>query len=242
MPELVFQRIVLKVSGEVLMGDQGYGIDPQVLKALAKEIKEVKDLGVEVAVVIGGGNIFRGLTAAEEGIDRISGDYMGMLATVINALALQDFLEKEGVFSRVLSAIRMEQLAEPYIRRRAIRHLEKGRVVVFAAGTGSPYFSTDTAAALRAIEIGAEVVLKGTKVRGVYTSDPTLDQKARKYDRLSYMEVINRGLGVMDSTAVTLCMDHKLPIIVFNLREKGNLKRIILGEPLGTLVEEGDDD
>lgn len=242
MSKPVFKRVVLKVSGEVLVGEQGYGIDAEVLKAIAQEVKGVKDLGVELVVVVGGGNIFRGLAASAEGVSRVSGDYMGMVATVINALALQDFLESQGIPTRVLSAIKMEELAEPYVRRRAICHLEKGRVVILAAGTGSPYFSTDTAAALRAVEIEAEAVLKGTKVDGVYSADPVVDLTARKYGRLSYMEVLKEGLAVMDATAVTLCMDNKLPIIVFNLKERGNLKRLILGEPLGTLVEGGDND
>lgn len=232
----VFKRVVLKLSGEAMQGDSGYGIDAGVVKDIARQIKEIKELGVEIAVVIGGGNIFRGTEAASEGMDRSAADYMGMLATVINSLALQDVLEKEGVFTRVQTAIEMQELAEPYIRRRAIRHLEKGRVVILAGGTGNPYFSTDTAAALRAIEIDAEVILKATKVDGVYSSDPLKDKKAVKYSRLKYIDVLKKGLKVMDATAISLCMDNALPIIVFNLKKKGNIKKVVLGEKIGTIV------
>lgn len=224
------------------MGDKEFGLDPQASISIAQQVKEVKDLGVDVAMVMGGGNIFRGLSAStqdsfgEGGMDRVSADYMGMLATLINALALQDSLEKLGVSTRVMTAIRTEAVAEPYIRRRAIRHMEKGRVILLAGGTGNPYFTTDTAAALRAIEIGAEVVMKGTKVDGVYDDDPVKNPSAKMFDSLSYMEVLNRKLKVMDTTAVSLCMDNKLPIIVFNLLRKGNLKKILLGEKLGTVV------
>ncbi|MBI5039590.1 MAG: UMP kinase [Nitrospirae bacterium] len=231
-----FHRVILKVSGEALMGDKGYGIDPVVIDSVAGEIKEVHEMGVEIAVVIGGGNIFRGLAATAIGMERASADYMGMLATVLNALALQDALDKKGVVTRVQSAIEMRALAEPYIRRRAIRHLEKKRVVIFAAGTGNPYFSTDTAAALRAIEIGAEVILKGTKVDGVYDADPMTHKSAVKFESLSYLEVLQRGLKVMDATAISLCKDNNLPIIVFNLRDKGNVKRVVMGEEIGTLI------
>lgn len=236
MPIPVFKRILLKLSGEALMGEQGYGIDRTILTQIAEEIKDVKSLGVEVAVVIGGGNIFRGLAASAQGMDRVSADHMGMLATVINSLALQDALEKQGLFTRVLSAIKMEQVAEPFIRRRAIRHLEKGRIVIFAAGTGNPYFTTDTAASLRAIEVEADVILKGTRVDGVYDSDPEKNADAFKFDRISYLDVVKKGLNVMDITAVTLCMENKLPIIVFNLKTSGNLKKLILGENVGTRV------
>ncbi len=231
-----FSRVILKVSGEALMGEKGYGIDPVVIDSIAEEIKEVHEMGVEIAVVIGGGNIFRGLGAAAIGMERASADYMGMLATVLNALALQDALEKKGIVTRVQSAIEMRALAEPYIRRKAIRHLEKKRVVIFAAGTGNPYFSTDTAAALRAIEIGAQVILKGTKVDGVYDSDPMINQSARRFDSLTHLEVLQRGLKVMDATAISLCKDNSLPIIVFNMRNKGNVKRVVMGEEIGTLI------
>ena len=222
------------------MGEQTYGIDPNVATQIANDIGEIQQLGVQVGVVIGGGNIFRGLAASAKGMDRATADYMGMLATVINALALQDALEKIGVTTRVATAIEMRAVAEPFIRRKAVRHLEKGRVVVLAAGTGNPYFTTDTAAALRAMEMRAEVILKGTKVDGVYTADPMLDKTATRYDRISYLQVIGRSLRVMDSTAITLCMDNKLPIVVFNLREPGNLRRVIMGEPVGTLVSATD--
>jgi uridylate kinase len=232
-----FKRIVLKLSGEALQGNQGYGIDYNVLVSIARQIKEVRSLGVEMAIVIGGGNIFRGIAGSTKGMDRASADYMGMLATVLNALALQDALEKNGVFTRVQSAIEMEALAEPYIRRRAIRHLEKGRVVIFAGGTGNPYFTTDTTAALRAIEIGAEVILKATKVDGVYSSDPIKNKTAKKYKTLRYMDVLKRGLKVMDATATSLCMDNELPIIVFSMMKSGNIKRVIMGEKIGTTVK-----
>lgn len=236
MKGLKYKRILLKLSGEALMGDKGYGIDSSTVDFMAEEIRKVVDMGVEVAIVIGGGNIFRGVEASVKGMERASADYMGMLATVINALALQNALEKHGVPTRVQSAIEMRELAEPYIRRRAIRHLEKGRAVIFAAGTGNPYFTTDTAAALRAMEIGAEVILKATKVDGVYSSDPIKDLKAKKYNTVSYIEVLKKGLGVMDSTAISLCMDNSLPIVVFNLRGKGNIKKVIEGKKIGTLV------
>jgi len=231
-----YKRILLKLSGEALMGQQGSGIDPDMVLGIALEIKEVANLGIEVGLVIGGGNIFRGLSASARGMDRVSADYMGMLATVINSLALQDYLERNGVYTRVLTAIKMEQIAEPFIRRRAIRHLEKGRIVIFAAGTGNPYFTTDTAAALRAIEIEADVIMKGTKVDGVYDSDPSENKHAKKFNELSYLEVVKRRLKVMDTTAVTLCMENKLPIIVFNLTKRGYLQRILQGEPLGTKI------
>jgi uridylate kinase len=231
-----YKRILLKLSGEALMGEQGYGIDHTVLDAITSEVKEIYDLGVEVAVVIGGGNIFRGLSGAAKGMERASADYMGMLATVLNALALQNVLENKGVTTRVQSAIEMRELAETYIRRRAVRHLEKRRIVIFAAGTGNPYFTTDTAAALRAMEIGAEVIMKATKVDGVYNADPMKDKTATKFDKLTYIDVLQKDLRVMDATAISLCMDNNLPIIVFNLNMSGNIKRIILGETVGTLV------
>ena len=236
-----YRRILLKLSGEALLGDASYGIDPQALRNIAEEIKVVHEAGTEVGVVIGGGNMFRGMAAAEEGMDRVSADYMGMLATVINALALQDALERIGVITRVQTAITMEEVAEPYIRRRATRHLEKGRVVIFAAGTGNPYFTTDTAASLRAIEIEAEVILKGTKVDGVYDADPLKDAGAKRYERLRYIDVLNGRLKVMDATAISLCMDNKIPIIVFNIRQKGNLAKIAMGDTIGTLVEGGEE-
>jgi uridylate kinase len=231
-----YKRVLLKLSGEALMGDQGFGIDPQVVLRIASEIKDIHSLGVEVAIVIGGGNIFRGIKASEEGFDRVTADHMGMLATVINALAIQDALEKMNVFTRVLSAIEMRQVAEMYIRRRAVRHLEKSRVVIFAAGTGNPYFSTDTTAALRAMEIKAEVILKATKVEGIYDADPVKVPTAKMYPRISYMDVLTQNLAVMDSTAITLCRDNSVPIIVFNLRTKGNIRRVIEGEKIGSLV------
>ncbi len=240
MQTLAYKRVLLKLSGEALMGEKGLGIDPGTVKGIALEIKEVNELGVEIGIVIGGGNIFRGLSASARGMDRVSADYMGMLATVINSLALQDYLEKSDVYTRVLTAIKMEEIAEPFIRRRAIRHLEKGRVVIFAAGTGNPYFTTDTAAALRAIEIEADVILKGTKVDGVYDSDPMENDKAKKYDQLSYMDVVKQRLKVLDSTAVTLCMDNNLPIVVFNIKRKGYFKRIIQNETLGTKISDFD--
>ncbi len=231
-----YKRVLLKVSGEALMGEKGYGIDPVVIDSIAEEIKEAYELGVELAVVIGGGNIFRGLAATAIGMERASADYMGMLATVLNSLAMQDALEKKGIVTRVQSAIEMRALAEPYIRRRAMRHLEKKRVVIFAAGTGNPYFSTDTAAALRAMEVGAEVILKGTKVDGVYDADPVTNKAAIRFDVLTHMEVLQKGLKVMDATAISLCKDNNLSIIVFNLRTKGNVTRVIKGEEIGTLI------
>lgn len=219
------------------MGEQGYGLDVKVIDTVSREIKNIHDLGVEVAIVIGGGNIFRGIAAsAQHGMDRATADYMGMLATVINALALQDVLEKKGVYTRVMSAIEMKELAEPYIRRRAVRHLEKRRVIIFAAGTGNPYFTTDTAASLRAMEIHADVILKGTKVDGVYDRDPAKDKRARKFDELTYIDVLKKGLKVMDATAISLCMDNKLPIIVFNLKTRGNIEKIVKGVKIGTIV------
>jgi uridylate kinase len=234
-----YRRIVLKLSGEALAGSQGYGIDPPMLERVAAEVREVAALGVQVAIVIGGGNIFRGIAASAGGMDRATADYMGMLATVINALALQDSLEKVGLQTRVLSAIEMRAVAEPYIRRRAMRHLEKGRVVIFAAGTGNPFFTTDTAGALRAVEIGADAIMKATKVDGVYSADPKRDKNAQRLERLTYIEVLNRGLQVMDAAAISLCMDNKLPIIVFDLTRSGNIKRIVLGEPVGSIVSSG---
>src|SRR6266508_885594 len=231
-----YRRIVLKLSGEALAGRQGYGIDPEILARVAEEIGEIVRLGVQVAVVIGAGNIFRGIAASAGGMERATGDYMGMLATVINALALQDAIEKAGVATRVLSAIEMRAVSEPYIRRRAIRHLEKGRVVVFAAGTGNPFFTTDTAGALRAVEIGAEAILKATKVDGIYSDDQGKDQSSFKLPCVVYIEVLNRGLGVMDTTAISLCMDNKLPIVIFDLTRRGNIRRIITGEPVGSIV------
>lgn len=236
-----YRRILLKLSGEALMGDRGYGIDPRTVEFIAREIKGIHALGVQLSIVIGGGNIFRGVQASLEGMERASADYMGMLATVINALALQNSLEKCQIPTRVQSAIEMRELAEPYIRRKAVRHLEKGRVVIFAAGTGNPYFTTDTAAALRAMEIGADVILKATKVDGVYSSDPMKDPHATKFDQLTYMEVLRKGLGVMDATAITLCMDNGLPIVVLNLKGKGNIRKAIEGKKIGTLVR-GDHD
>ncbi|WP_406678406.1 UMP kinase [Moorella sp. ACPs] len=231
-----FKRVVLKVSGEALAGTQGFGIDQEVLTSIAAQIKEVRDLGVDVAIVVGGGNIWRGVKGSARGMDRATADYMGMLATVINALALQDALESQGVDTRVQTAIEMRQIAEPYIRRRAIRHLEKGRVVIFAAGTGNPYFSTDTTAALRAAEIEADVILMAKRVDGVYDSDPEKNPHAKRLKDLDYLEVLNGGLGVMDATATSLCMDNRIPIIVFGIKEKGNILKVIMGEPIGTFV------
>jgi len=231
-----FKRILLKISGEALMGEKGFGIDPRVVQFIADEIKEVRRKGVEIGIVIGGGNIFRGLEASAEGMERTAADYMGMLATVLNALALQNALELIGIPTRVLSAIEMRELAEPYIRRRAVRHLEKGRIVIFAAGTGNPYFTTDTAAALRAVEIEADVILKATKVDGVYSGDPLKDPRARKFSEISYIDVLKKGLKVMDSTAISLCMENHLPIVVFNLKGKGNMKKILEGKRIGTVV------
>ena len=232
-----YKRVVLKLSGEALQGEQSYGIDPKIVLSIAHQVKEVKKMGVELAIVIGGGNIFRGVAAPSQGMDRSSADYMGMLATVINGLALQDALEKEEVFTRVMTAIQMQQLAEPYIRRRAIRHLEKGRVVILVAGTGNPYFSTDTAAALRANEIGADVILKATKVDGIYSSDPMKNRRARKFEHVKYLDVLKKGLKVMDSTAISLCMDNHIPIVVFDLNCSGNIKKVIQGEKIGTRVD-----
>ena len=231
-----FKRILLKFSGEILGTDGGGGLDFNKLKVFSREIAEVKTLGTEIGLVIGGGNILRGSSTTESGMDRVSADYMGMLATVINALAFQNALEQTGVHTRVLTAIKMEQLAEPYIKRRAIRHLEKGRVIILAGGTGNPYFTTDTAAALRAIEIEADVVIKGTKVDGVYDGDPMVDLNAKRFDSLKYIDVLNKGLRVMDATAVSLCMENSLPIVVFNLTETGNLMRVVQGEDVGTTV------
>jgi len=236
MGAMKYKRIMLKVSGEALAGDDGFGISPRMLSFLATEIQEVHRLGVQIAVVVGGGNIFRGIAASAEGMERSSADNIGMLATVINGLALQDALERMTIDTRVQTAIEMRELAEPFIRRRAIRHLEKGRVVIFVGGTGNPYFSTDTAAALRAMELNAEVVLKATKVDGVYTADPMQDPSAKKYDELSYIEVLTRQLKVMDSTAISLCMDNRFPIVVFNLREAGILRQLVFGEKVGTIV------
>lgn len=232
-----YKRVLLKLSGEALAGDQGYGIDPQTITAIASEIKEVIATGAQLALVIGGGNIFRGLAASSKGMDRASADYMGMLATMINSLAMQDALEKIGVDTRVQSAIAMQEVAEPYIRRRAMRHLEKGRIVIFGAGTGNPYFTTDTAASLRAMEIGADVILKGTKVDGVYSADPKKDPTAQKYPQLTYLEVLKKGLQVMDATATSLCMDNNLPIIVFDITAYGNIKKVVCGEEIGTVVK-----
>lgn len=232
-----FKRVLLKLSGEALMGREGYGIDPLVVDSLARQIGEVVRDGHEICIVVGGGNIFRGLAASAEGMDRATGDYMGMLATVMNALALQDALERQGSYTRVMSAITMQQVAEPYIRRRAIRHMEKGRVVIFAAGTGNPFFTTDTTAALRALEIDADCVMKATRVDGVYDKDPRKFPDAKKFDRLNYLEVLSQGLKVMDSTAISLCMDNKLPIVVFNMEVEGNIARAVAGEPVGTQVE-----
>lgn len=231
-----YQRVLLKLSGEALMGDKQYGIDPKRIDQYAADIKEIVDQKIQVAIVIGGGNIFRGLQAEDNGIERAQGDYMGMLATVINGMALQSALEKAGMKTRLLSAIKMEQICEPYIRRRAMRHLEKGRVVIFAAGTGNPYFTTDTAASLRAVEINADIILKGTRVDGIYTADPEIDKKAKRYEMISFDEVITKNLKVMDQTAFTLCKENKLPIIVFDMNKKGNLYKILMGEKTGTLV------
>ena len=231
-----YRRILLKLSGEALGGEDGVGICPEVIHQMASQIREVQELGVQVVIVVGGGNIFRGLSGSERGIERATGDYMGMLATIINALALQDALEKAGVATRVQSAISMAQVAEPFIRRRAVRHLEKGRVVIFGGGTGNPYFSTDTAAALRANEIGAEIILKATKVDGVYDSDPKLNPQAKRFRQVSYLDALQQQLRIMDSTAFSLCMDNKMPIIVFDFRKPHNIKRVVLGEEVGTLV------
>lgn len=236
MANLKYKRVILKLSGEVLQGKQSHGIAPDIVSGISMQIKEVKELGAEIAIIIGGGNMFRGLSEAASHMDRTSADHMGMLATVINAIAMQDALEKIGLHCRVQSAIEMQRVAEPYIRRKAIRHLEKGRIVVFAAGTGNPFFSTDTAAALRAAEIGAEVILKATKVDGVYDKDPVKYPDAIKYESMKYMDVLSKGLKIMDSTAISLCMENSLPIIVFNLTQEGNIKRVIQGEGIGTIV------
>ncbi len=233
-----YKRILLKVSGEALQGKMGYGIDPEIADSIAAQVKEIRDDKVEVAIVIGGGNIFRGVKAAAKGMDRSTADYMGMLATVINALAMQDALERKGVFTRVLSAIEMKQVAEPYIRRRAIRHLEKGRVIVFAGGTGNPYFTTDTTAALRAVEIGAQVIIKGARVDGVFDKDPEKHKNAKMFERLTYLDVLKKNLKVMDATAITLCMDNGLPIIVCSMKEEGNIRRVVLGHTIGTIVSD----
>ena len=234
-----YRRVLLKLSGEALLGEERYGIDSAVLDSLARQVRTVARAGVQVAIVVGGGNIFRGFAASTQGMDRAQADYIGMLATVMNSLALQDTLEKHDVFTRVMSAIEMQAVAEPYIRRRAIRHLEKGRVVIFAAGTGNPYFTTDTTAGLRALEIGAECIMKATKVDGVYDSDPMLNPDAVRFDELPYIEVLNRGLRVMDATAISLCMDNDLPILVFNMETEGNIERALKGEPVGTIVRGG---
>jgi uridylate kinase len=234
----VYRRILLKLSGEALLGEKSFGIDRAFTDYLAREIKQVHTLGVQVSAVVGGGNIFRGVSETAQGMDRVSADYMGMLATVINGVALQDALERAGMMTRVMSAIEMREVAEPFIRRRAIRHLEKERVVIFAGGTGNPYFSTDTAAALRAMEIKAEIILKGTKVDGIYDADPMKDPGARKFDHLTYFDVLQKGLKVMDTTAISLCMENSLPIIVYNLKQKGGLKRIVTGGKVGTMVKE----
>ena len=231
-----YSRVLLKLSGEALMGDQGYGVDPAVVTRIAEDVAEIRALNVQVAIVIGGGNIFRGMAGSARGMDRATADYMGMLATVMNGLALQDGLEHHGVPTRVLTAIEMRAVAEPFIRRRAIRHLEKGRVVVFAAGTGNPYFTTDTAAALRAMEVKADVIMKATKVDGIYTADPKKDPSATRYDRITYLQVLEQGLQVMDATAISLCMDNKMPIVVLDLNERGSMRRAIMGEPVGSLV------
>jgi uridylate kinase len=239
MAELKYRRILLKISGEALAGDQEYGISADVVHFIAGEVREVHQLGVQIGMVIGGGNIFRGVVASAEGMDRSSADYMGMLATVMNGLALQDALEKLRVDTRVQTALEMREVAEPFIRRRALRHIEKGRVVIFVGGTGNPYFTTDTAAALRAMEIGADVVFKATKVDGVYTADPKTDPTAQKFEELTYIEVLSRQLKVMDSTAISLCMENRFPIVVFNLQEKGRLRQLVFGERVGTLVRGG---
>jgi len=235
-PKPVYQRILLKLSGESLLGKLSYGIDIKTTLAIAQEIKEVHGLGVQIAIMIGGGNIFRGIRGTAKGLDRVSADQMGLLATIINGIALQDALEKQGAFTRHVSALEIKAMAEPFIRRRAIRHLEKGRIVIFSAGLGSPYFTTDTAAALRALEIKAEVILKATKVEGVYSADPLKDKAAKKFDSIRYMDVLKKGLQVMDATAISLCKDNDLPIIIFNLRKHGNIKRAVLGEDIGTKV------
>jgi uridylate kinase len=232
----IFKRVLLKLSGEALAGGRGFGVDPERVREMAAEVQQVRDLGVEIAIVLGGGNFFRGVSDSAKHMDRVAADHMGMLATVINGLALQDCLEKLGCHTRLLSALDMHKVAEPFIRRRAIRHLEKGRIIIFVAGTGSPYFSTDTAAALRAMEVRADVILKGTKVDGVYDADPVKVKDATRFEQISYLEVLSRGLGVMDSTAISMCRDNNLPIVVFNLNQPGNLQRVVLGEKIGSLV------
>ncbi len=232
-----YKRVLLKLSGEVLIGNQGYGVDPSMVDRLAEEISELHAIGVQVAATVGGGNIIRGITVSKAGMDRVTGDYMGMLATVINALALQNALEKRNVFTRVQSAIEMKAVAEPFIRRRAIRHLEKGRVVIFAAGTGNPYFSTDTAAALRAMEVGAEAIFKATNVDGIYDSDPAVNPSAKKFEELTHHDVLTKRLRVMDTTAVTLCMENRMPIIVFNVLRPGNIKNVVLGSKVGSIIQ-----
>ena len=236
MADFIYKRALLKLSGEHLAGDQGYGIDPKVITGLANQIRNIKEIGIELAITVGGGNIFRGMAASTEGMDRSQADYIGMLATVMNALALQEALERAGVFTRVQSAIAMQEIAETYIRRKAIRHLEKGRVVIFAAGTSNPYFTTDTTAALRACEINADVLLKATKVDGVYDSDPMKNPDAQRFERISYLDVLTRELQVMDSTAISLCMDNKLPLIVFSLLKEGNMEAVLRGESVGTII------
>ncbi|MFH1262065.1 MAG: UMP kinase [Pseudomonadota bacterium] len=240
MPRPKYKRVLLKLSGEALCTQKGYGIDVAILAGIADEIREIVKTDVQLAIVIGGGNIFRGVAGSAKGMDRASADYMGMLATVLNALALQDALESRGVHTRVQSAIRMEEVAEPYIRRRAVRHLEKGRVVIFAAGTGNPYFTTDTAASLRAMEIGADVILKATRVDGVFDKDPLRHKGAKRFDRLTYLEVLGKELKAMDATAISLCMDNQMPIVVFNMMKKGNIQKAVRGEPIGTIVSGGD--
>lgn len=236
MAKAKYKRVLLKLSGEALCQDTGFGIDTQILSNIAEELKEISEMGIELAIVIGGGNIFRGLSASAKGMDRATADYMGMLATVLNAMALQDALESKGVFTRIQSALKMEQITEPYIRRRATRHLEKGRVVIFAAGTGNPFFTTDTAAALRAVEVDAEAIFKATRVDGVYDKDPLKHKDAKMFDKLTYIEVLQKGLKVMDSTSTSLCMDNKMPIVVFNMTTKGNIKKAMMGEKIGTTV------
>jgi len=238
MPQIkpAYKRILLKLSGESLLGDASYGIDLDTSRSIAQEIKEIHDLGVQVAIMIGGGNIFRGMSGTEAGMDRASADYMGLLATIMNGIALQDALEKEGVFTRHISAIEIKAVAEPFIKRRVIRHLDKGRIVIFSAGIGSPYFTTDTAAALRALEIKAQVILKATKVDGVYTADPLVDKTSKKFSSIKYLDVIKKGLKVMDTTAISLCKDNSLPIIIFNLKRRGNIKKVVLGQKVGTRI------
>jgi uridylate kinase len=236
MPKTIYKRILLKLSGESLMGDKDFGIDSKILQYFSEEVAEAYKLGAEIAIVIGGGNIYRGVAESSDGIDKVTGDYMGMLSTVVNALALQSSLERRGLFTRLLTAIKMEQIAEPFIKRRAVRHLEKGRIVIFGAGTGNPYFTTDTAAALRAVEIEADVILKGTRVDGVFDSDPEKNPKAKKFSKIDFDEILSNNLRIMDLTAITLCKENKLPIVVFNMNKKGNLKKLLLGHEIGTKV------